>query len=181
MIPKLSFFRADLRSMARVMPDLLMQHDNANLSLIFNIIPSNLTFDLNPVETRITVKGINVNVNVNLSNSKTELWKSITNIAVTLKPLLRSDSNRIYLDMLAIKTAVNISSVENSIKKQEAIFNPESAKYYMEDLLNNYFMKFHTSKIFGTGIILSQEYPINIGNSIISSEAKDEITIALSS
>ncbi|MDR3736785.1 MAG: hypothetical protein P4L10_14780 [Acidobacteriaceae bacterium] len=181
MIPADSYFRADLRSLARVFPDLLQQLNNVPVSLTFNGIPADLTYVYNKASNTIHVLGMTFNVTVAAASTGT-LMSSVFSVDATFKPFFTADpadTQRVLMNLQTISTNVYAVSSKSHVSNPVLMFNQQGVADYLQSALDNFFVQYHRSEVLGTGILLSFEWPVAHDNIRYSSEADNELTVYL--
>lgn len=182
-IPPESTFKADLRSVARVLPDVLQEYGNQPVKMTFNGKRAEIgaTYDANTKSIKIS--GITLEVAVTMlpaGQPEVPLFKSVFAVNGQFKPFFYidpADSKRVYMNLQANTAQTQVISAEKTFANEDAIFYSEAVNDFLKDMVNNFFVRFHRNKILGTGIHITSGFPINHWNFPYTSENGKDLKV----
>ena len=181
-IPADSFFQADLSTLARVFPDLLLEYGNVPVKIAINGTPTTLIHGYNYELKTVYIKGMQFTALITLPTLGLQVLKTTFTVNAQFLPFFTADphdTKRVYLNLQAVKGCVAVLQAENLLVNKDIMFIPEAVKEYFDDILNNFFLRYHRTQVLGTGLLLSFGFPVAHWNIKTTSETGDDLKIYL--
>eukprot|EP01022_Parablepharisma_sp_SALTPOND_P001129 TRINITY_DN105637_c1_g1_i1.p2 TRINITY_DN105637_c1_g1~~TRINITY_DN105637_c1_g1_i1.p2 ORF type:complete len:496 (+),score=45.28 TRINITY_DN105637_c1_g1_i1:2582-4069(+) len=181
-IPEKCFFQADIRSATRVLPDLLQEHGNAPVTISFNGHHNKISATYSAEKGTIFIEGIVLSATVALTTPKTPLFRTAFSVSGEFAPVFYTDPHdkrRIFMNLQAVEAKAQILSGEKLWDNEYAVFNEEAIKDYVNDMVKDYFVKYHGKEVLGTGMLVSFGFPVDLKKIEYESNTGKDLSVYL--
>eukprot|EP00826_Nyctotherus_ovalis_P050349 TRINITY_DN615_c0_g2_i20.p1 TRINITY_DN615_c0_g2~~TRINITY_DN615_c0_g2_i20.p1 ORF type:complete len:465 (+),score=95.14 TRINITY_DN615_c0_g2_i20:126-1520(+) len=163
MIPPHSYFHLNLIALSEIYPDLFYEPHNTTGVITFSCIPELIGYYLEDKK----VFGFalpSLSLKITLANKeRTQLVDVDSSVVGEFAPVFaeaEDGTRRVYLKLEGKSVKVTVRAVSNLWSNKYAILNLRGLKGFVDNMVSQYFMRFHKQKLLGTGLLVSVGVPL---------------------